>query len=117
MAPKREHDFCPEPRAFTRWYKGRVKSNLSQLAGSGKSLREGFCVTEAQVNRRFKLRKDFEPGDIVKKLQACGIPAQSKAKGPNGLEGGADGGEFLFIGRTTERQLSRGRSEPAGEAG
>ncbi len=67
---------CPEPAYFVKWYRARVRRNLDELHDAGKSLRVfGFGVTEAQVNQKFKLiRGEWQPGDILDKLNECGIP-------------------------------------------
>jgi hypothetical protein len=76
---KRPKYVCPEPKAFSKWYRRKVNQNLAALHEQGKSLRTfGFGVTEAQVNQRFKLFDSFERGDVLAKLQGCGVPAVHK---------------------------------------
>ena len=67
---------CPNPAAFSKWWRNRANRNAEDLADAGKAMRAvNYTVTEEQANSRFKLvPNDFKPGQVLRKLQECGIP-------------------------------------------
>jgi len=78
---KKQFEVCPEPKAFSKWYRGRVSRNIDELIDKGKSVRVfGFSVSEEQINNKFRLLKSPKPGEVLAKLQECGFPAVNKAK-------------------------------------
>ena len=67
---------CPNPAEFSKWWRNRANQNAEQLSDAGKAMRAvNYTVTEEQVNRRFNLfPSSFKPGQILTKLQECGVP-------------------------------------------
>ena len=66
---------CPNPQEFTKWWRNRANRNADELSDAGKPMRSyNFTVTEEQVNSRFKLVANPKPGEVLAKLQDCGIP-------------------------------------------
>lgn len=75
-------------------------------------MRDGFCVTEEQANRRFKLvKKNAGPGQIMTALQDCGFPVESK-RAPDGLEASA----CLYLRRGTKMEEEKQSPGPEQEA-
>ena len=74
---------CPNPQEFTKWWRNRANHNADELSESGKPMRSyNFTVTEEQVNGRFRvLPARFKPGQVLAKLQACGIPCYDMKPG------------------------------------
>ena len=65
---------CPNPQEFVRWWRNRANRNADALSDAGKPMRSyNFTVTEEQVNSRFKLVVTPKPGEVLAKLQGCGI--------------------------------------------
>lgn len=73
---KRPTASCPNPQEFVKWWRNRANHNADELSDAGKPMRAyNFTVTEEQVNSRFKLLPaSFKPGQLLAKLQDCGIP-------------------------------------------
>ena len=67
---------CPNPQEFTKWWRNRANRNADELSDAGKPMRSyNFTVSEEQVNSRFGLLPaTFKPGQVLAKLQDCGIP-------------------------------------------
>ena len=67
---------CPNPAAFSKWWRNRANRNAEDLADAGRALRaSNYTVTEQQVNSRFKVVSgNPKPGEVLAKLQDCGIP-------------------------------------------
>lgn len=67
---------CPNPAEFSKWWRNRANRNAEELADAGKAMRAvNYTVTEEQVNRRFNLLPSgFKAGQVLTKLQECGVP-------------------------------------------
>jgi hypothetical protein len=67
---------CPNPAVFTKWWRNRANRNAEELSDAGKPIRAvNYTVSEEEINRRFKVApSNFKPGQVLTKLQECGIP-------------------------------------------
>lgn len=67
---------CPNPAVFSKWWRNRANQNAEELSEAGKAIRAvNYTVSEEQINRRFKVApSNFKPGQVLTKLQECGIP-------------------------------------------
>ncbi len=74
-----DENHCPIQPIFIKWARRKIRQNIDQASQEGKSLRDRlFVLSESQVNQRFKLRESFEPGDIIKDLNRCGMTVIEK---------------------------------------
>lgn len=67
---------CPTPVEFSKWWRNRANRNAEELSELGKPIRAvNYTVTEDQVNHRFHvLPNNFKAGEVLTKLQECGVP-------------------------------------------
>ena len=64
---------CPNPEQFAKWWRGKANRNMATAPGPLRAT--NFCVTEEDINARFKLvDRSFTKGDVLGKVQQCGIP-------------------------------------------
>ena len=73
---KRPIASCPNPTEFSKWWRNRANRNAEELSEAGRALRAvNYTVTEEEVNRRFSLvPSSFKAGQVLAKLQECGVP-------------------------------------------
>ena len=67
---------CPNPAEFSKWWRNRANHNAEELSEAGRALRAvNYTVSEEEVNRRFNLvPSNFKAGQVLTKLQECGVP-------------------------------------------
>ena len=82
---------CPNPEQFAKWWRGKANRNMETAPGPLRAT--NFCVTEEDINARFKLvDRSFTKGDVLGKVKACGIPCYAlPEEGPPDAASGDQG--------------------------